>query len=433
MTTLLSNCAILSSTEDGSFEYIERGYLAVDGAVISYIGSQRPDGKFDREKDMTDKLLIPGLINSHTHTPMCLLRGVGSDLPLQNWLFDKVFPIEDRLTREDILAGSQLAIMEMISCGTTSFSDMYMEPEATIEAVESSGIKANICRPVQEFDPGERPEDNYRARESIELFDKYQGSFDGRLLIDFCVHAEYTCTEPEVKYYAEQCAVRGGKMHVHLSETKKEHMECIEKYGKTPAKWFADCGAFDFGAFAAHCVWVSDEDLELLRDKSVGVVHNPSSNMKLGSGFAPVHRMLDMGITVGLGTDGAASNNNLNMFEEMHLASIIHNGFTGDPTIMRPEQVLKMATVNGAVIQGRGDTGQLKVGMRADLAAIDLDKPHLYPVLDPLALICYSAQGSDVCMTMVDGRILYENGQFLTIDREQVMHNAKAAAERIYG
>ncbi len=432
MRRLFSNCGILSGG-DKEYEYIENGYLAIDGDTITYIGRSKPEGEFDQIKDMTDKLLIPGLVNTHTHSPMCLLRGVGSDLPLHEWLYDKVFPIEDRMTKEDILAGSQLAVLEMLSCGTTSFSDMYMEPEMTVDVVSKAGIKANICRPVQEFDSNERPEDNYRIRESLELFDSLNGSANDRIHIDFCVHAEYTCTEPVARYYAELCREHGGNMHIHLSETKKEHQECIEKYGKTPARWFSDAGMFDSKAMAAHCVWLTKDDMRLLKEKGVAVIHNPSSNMKLGSGFAPVQEMMDMGILLGLGTDGAASNNNLNMFEEMHLAAVLHNGYTGDPTIMRPEDVFRMATANGAKIQGRDNTGKLQVGMRADIAAINLDAPHLYPATDMLALICYSAQGSDVCMTMVDGQILYENGEFLTIDRERVMAEAKASVKRLYG
>jgi 5-methylthioadenosine/S-adenosylhomocysteine deaminase len=432
MKRLLKNCGIIATGEDG-FYSILNGYLGIDGDTIDYIGEEAPTEKYDEIKDMSGKLLIPGLINTHTHTPMCLLRGVGSDLSLQKWLFDTVFPIEDRLTGADCRIGSELAILEMLSTGTTSFTDMYMEPQETINAALKAGIKANICRPVQCFDSSELPEDNFRARQSVELFDKYNGAGDGKIKIDFCIHAEYTCTEDVTRYYSALCNERGGNMHIHLSETKKEHDECVEKYGKTPARWFSDLGAFDSHAFAAHCVWLTDEDMELFMEKNVAVVHNPTSNMKLGSGFAPVQKMLECGITVGLGTDGAASNNNLNMFEEMHLAAVIHNGFTGDPTIMNASTVLKMATASGAAIQQRTDTGELKVGKKADIVALDLNKPHLIPNLDPLALVCYSAQGSDVCMTMVDGKILYENGEFLTLDKERIYSETRAAIKRIYG
>jgi 5-methylthioadenosine/S-adenosylhomocysteine deaminase len=206
----------------------------------------------------------------------------------------------------------------------------------------------------------------------------------------------------------------------------------VEKYGKTPARWFYDLGTFDSPTFAAHCVWVTEEDMALMLEKGVSPVHNPTSNMKLGSGFAPVQRMLDLGLNVALGTDGAASNNNLNMLEELHLAAVLHNGYHRDPTILKPAQLLAMATRNGARLQGREDTGELAVGKKADIIALDLTKPHLYPNLDPLALTVYSAQGGDVAMTMVDGKVLYENGEFLTLDRERILHDAKAAVKRLY-
>lgn len=188
-------------------------------------------------------------------------------------------------------------------------------------------------------------------------------------------------------------------------------------------------GFFNVPCYAAHCVWVTEDDMDLMKEKDVSVVHNPSSNMKLGSGFAPIPRMVEKGLNLALGTDGSASNNNLNMFEELHLASIIHNGYTGDPTIMKPETTIKMATVNGSILQGRPDTGALEKGKKADIIALNLDAPHLVPDYDTLALVTYSAQGSDVCMTMVDGRILYEDGQYLTMDRERVFHDYRKSCE----
>ena len=222
-------------------------------------------------------------------------------------------------------------------------------------------------------------------------------------------------------------------MHIHLSETKSEHDTCIEKYGKTPAQWMNDLGVFDVPSAAAHCVWVTEEDRTLLRQKGVSVVHNPTSNMKLGSGFAPVPQLLTEGVNVALGTDGAASNNNLNMLEELHLAAILHNGYHRDAALLPAGQVLEMATVNGARLQGRDDTGTIEAGKRADIMAIDLSAPHLCPHLDTVGLAVYSAQAADVCMTMVDGRVLYENGEFLTLDKERVLYEARAAAKRLYG
>ena len=431
MKLLFAHGGILQTTDAG-FEYIPEGYLGVDGDTVDYIGAEKPASVYDETRDMAGAMLIPGLVNAHTHTPMTLLRGVGSGLPLQSWLFDAVFPIEDRLTPAMIRAGSELALLEMLSTGTTSFTDMYMEPGETAEAVLASGIKANICRPVQCFDPAEPVEENFRIRESLALYDKYHNAGNGRLKVDFCVHAEYTCTAPVVKYYAALVRERAGNLHIHMSETKKEHDECVAKYGVTPAGWFAGLGAFDSRAFAAHCVWVTQEDRALMKRYGVSAVHCPSSNMKLGSGFAPVRKLLDNGINVALGTDGAASNNNLNMLEELHLASLIHCGQAGDPTALRPAEALRMATVNGARAQGREDTGELRVGKKADIAAVSLAGPHMRPCLDPLALLTSSAQGSDVVMTVVDGRILYDHGRFTTLDPERIYRDVERAVRELY-
>lgn len=430
MKILFKNADILLKKD--SFTVLENSFLAVENDRIGYIGSEKPEGDFDEIKDMSGKLLMPGLINCHNHSPMVLLRGVGSDLPLQQWLFDTVFPIEDRLTADDIKAGSELALLEMISGGTVSFSDMYFEPETTIRAVAESGMKANITRPVQSFDPNETPDQSYRMKEAIGLYDKYNNSFDGRVLVDFCIHAEYTCTETIARAFIEKVNERNGNLHVHLSETKKEHDECVEKYGKTPAEWFDSLGGFDSSAFAAHCVWLTDSDMELFRRKNVSVVHNPTSNMKLASGFAPIQKMLDMGINVALGTDGASSNNNLDMLEEMHIASIIHNGYSLDATVMNADTVIKMATASGDEVQRRENCGEIKVGNKADIIAVSLDAPHMVPALDKKALITYSAQSSDVAMTMVDGKILYENGEYKTLDKERIYYDINRAVEKLY-
>lgn len=431
MKLLLKNCDILAADGDG-YRWLKSAYLGIDGSVIDYIGEIRPQADYDREKDMSGRLLAPGLINCHGHTAMTLLRGVGSDLPLQEWLFEKMMPIEDQFTARDIQVGNALALLEMISTGTTSYSDMYFHADTAAENAVAAGIKANLCRPNQCFNKEETYAQNTRAQESIQLFKACNGMADGRILIDFAIHAEYTNFPHIVEAYSADCKALGGRMHIHLSETKKEHDECVAKYGKTPARWFNDLGTFDSPTFAAHCVWVTEEDMALMKEKGVSPVHNPTSNMKLGSGFAPIPRMLELGLNVALGTDGAASNNNLNMMEEMHLAAVLHNGFTQDPTLMKPAQVLNMATRNGARLQGRGDTGALEVGKKADIIAIDLTRPHLFPNIDPLALMTYSAQGSDVVMTMVDGRILYENGEFLTLDADRILHAAKTCVDRLY-
>ncbi|MBR6531676.1 MAG: amidohydrolase [Clostridia bacterium] len=431
MKTLFKNADILIF-ENGIYNVLKSAFLCVDGDKISYIGKDEPTGTFDVTKDMTGKLLMSGFYNCHNHCPMVLLRGVGSDLPLNEWLFNKVFPIEDKLTADEIYAGTNLALLEMLAGGTVSFSDMYFEPQVTARAVADAGMKANLTRPVQSFDPNEEPKDSFRIAQSLELYNEWNKAENGRILIDFSIHAEYTCTEKIARAYIEECNKRNGLLHIHLSETVKEHNECKEKYGKTPTEWFNDLGAFDSRAFAAHCVTLEDSDMDIILRKGVNVVHNPTSNMKLGSGFARVPKMLDMGINVALATDGAASNNNLDMLEEIHLASVIHNGYMQDATVMNADTVIRMATLNGALLQGRNDCGELKVGNKADIIAIALDKPHMRPVIDEKALVTYSAQSSDVCMTMVDGKVLYENGEYKTLDKEKIYYDIEKAITKLY-
>ncbi len=431
MSILFEHCDILLRGEDGAYSTL-RGFLGVRGDTIDYIGAEKPAGEYAEHKEMKNKLLMPGLINCHSHSPMVLLRGIGSGLPLQEWLFDKVFPIEDRLVPEDIAAGTRLALLEMIAGGTTSFSDMYFFPAETVAAVAEAGVKANLNRCVQCFDENQTVEQNTQIPQSLALFEQYHNAENGRIRIDFSIHAEYTCKSHIVRAYSELCRERGGRMHIHLSETRKEVEECIVRHGVSPVQWFEDLGTLASPTAAAHCVAVSDEDIAIMKRRGVSVVHNPTSNLKLGSGFAPVRKFMDAGINLALGTDGAASNNNLDLFEEMHLAAIMHCGYHCDPTAVRAAEVLDMATVNGAKLQGRDDTGVLAVGKKADLIALDLDRPHLYPNFDTPALLTCAAHASDVCLTMVDGKVLYENGEYKTLDREKVLYEARAAVARLY-
>ncbi len=432
MKRLLAHADILA-WENERFVCLKNGYLGIDGDRIDYMGVEPPKAAYDEVQDMTHKLLLPGLVNGHTHTGMSLLRGLGSDLPLRTWLFDTVFPVEDRLTDEDLRIGMELSLLEMIASGTTSFTDMYMGAGYCAPAILASGMKANLCRPMQSFDPDEEPMTCRRMQEMLALYDEWNGVGDGRIAVDFSVHAEYTCTEKMVRAAAEEAHKRGAGMHIHLSETASEQQACVEKYGLTPAQWFDRLGAFDGRAYAAHCVWLTAEDRALLKERGVVAVHCPESNLKLGSGVADVPAMVEEGMTVALGTDGAASNNNLNLFEEMHLAALLHKGIRHDPTALPLQTVLKMATVNGARLQGRTDTGALAVGKKADVIAVDMDRPHLAPCIDPLSNLLYSAQAADVTMTMVDGKKIYENGIFLTLDRDRILFEARRAANRLLG
>ena len=430
MSLLLKHGDILVG-DPGLGQVIRGGFLGLEGDRIDYLGREEPEKTYDAVRDMSGCLLMPGLINCHTHSPMVLLRGVGSDLSLQDWLFGKILPIEERLTPDDILWGTRLALMEMLACGTTSFTDMYYFPHVTAQAVEECGMKANLCRPVDCQDPDLPGKDCVIARESIAFHRDFDGRAQGRLLVDFGIHSEYLSTPKLVEYYAGICKEEGGRIHLHLSETAREHEECKERYGKTPAAWFAQLGAFDSPVLAAHCVHCEEEDLALMAEKGACLVHNPTSNMKLGSGFAPVARALELGLDVAIGTDGAASNNNLNMLEEMHLASLIHKGYHQDPTLVTPGDILRMATIRGAKAQGRPDTGRLELGMKADLVAVSFEGPHMTPAPDPLPMLVYAAQGSDVCLTMVDGQILYDQGSYPTLDAQRIRHQVAACLKRL--
>lgn len=429
---LLFNCSALIDDGNNGFSYLDPAYIGISGDTISHLSGTRPEGVWE-EKDMRGALLIPGLINTHTHAAMTLLRGHGSGLPLDRWLNEAIFPIEDRMTSEDIAAGNALAQLEMLRTGTTSYSDMYFHEETAAALCAQSGMKVNLSRPITSFDPLESASESYRAKESAALFSEWNGKENGRILVDFSIHAEYTCQEKIAREYALMGKELGARMHIHLSETVREHAACRDKYGKTPSEWFLSLGVFDLPTAAAHCVTVEDSDISILLQHGVSAVHCPSSNLKLGSGFMPLPKLLKSGVNVGLGTDGTASNDNLNMFEEMHLAALIHNGFSSDPTAVSPSDVLNMATRNGARLQGRKDTGSLAVGKKADIVAVDMKKPHLIPSFDAVTTLLYSAQGSDVMMTMADGKVLYENGEYLTIDADKVYSDVRAALKRLYG
>ena len=435
MSILFKNCKLLlrqsaDPSEAPVYEVMD-GYLGVEGKTIDYIGPDRPAKRYDEEKDMGGSLLMPGLANAHGHAAMTLVRGVGSDLNLQDWLFGKIVPIEDRMTAEDVVAGTEYAILEMLACGTTVYADMYSFPVECAEAAAKAGIKANIPRPLICFDPEMEADDCDRIRETPAMFRAIDGMGDGRVLADFCMHSEYLTTEKTVRRYAEMCKEFGARMQVHLSETKKEHDECIARHGLTPMAYFEKLGVLDSPVYAAHCVWVTDEDLDIAARHGLIIAHNPTSNLKLGSGFAPIPEAMAKGIRIALGTDGCASNNNLNLWEEMHLTAILHKGHTGDPTMVTPAQVLDMATLNGCIAMGRKNSGVLAAGKDADIICVDLNALHMQPALDIPALLVYSAQGSDVKMTMVDGRILYENGEYYTLDKDRVIADFKKSCKRL--
>lgn len=419
------------SVVDDSFILRRDMYLVTNGSRIDYIGKEKPLNYEGEVYNGENKVVLPGFVNNHCHVPMTLLRGYGEGLPLHRWLTEKMFPFEAKLTGEDIYWGSLLGIAEMVKSGVVSFTDMYFEIELMAQAVSESGIKVNLSHGLSYNSKKPSIFELQGYKDTERMLDIASRDKTGRLKIDIGLHAEYTSRESLVREVAHYARERNLIVHTHLSETQGEHDNCKLKYGKTPAEYFAECGLFDQPTTAAHCVWVEDSDIEIIKSKGVVPVHCPSSNMKLGSGFAPIKQMIEAGIPVTIGTDGASSNNNLNMVEEIYLAAMINKGSTQDPEFMYPAQLLKLATINGARAQGREDCGSIKVGNKADFVVFDMDKPHLQPVFDELANILYSGQSDDICMTMIDGQIVYKDGEYKTIDIEKVMHQAVGIKERI--
>lgn len=422
MDTLFEH--VTAVTMQDASPVLEDAFVLVSGRKIVYAGTKEPVSFEGTRIQGRHKVLLPGLVNAHTHIPMTVLRGYADGYDLQTWLNDYIFPAEARLDERAVAAGTQLGLAEMIAAGTTSFSDMYYFCDQIAEAAAQAGIQANICRAVISFDRGYRFDTDPAGIELRSLKERWHGFDDGRIRIEASIHGEYTSHEGVWRAVADYAREHGLGMHVHVSETKMEHEACILRNGLTPAQTLNRAGVWDVRAQAAHCVWVSEEDLALFSEKKVTVVHNPVSNQKLASGFAPVPAMLSKGVNVALGTDGVASNNCHDLFGEMKSSALIHKAASLDPTVMPAYEVLKMATVNGNAAQGRSG-GRIEAGMDANLILLDFDKPHLVPCHNVISNLVFAARGSDVVLTMVQGNILYEYGTFKTIDLEKVLHEVR--------
>ena len=421
MKIILKNATLLPEYGYGS----RRVQVTVENKRITEISENMTDDRGDEQIDCQGNLLIPAFYNAHCHAAMTLFRGYGEDLPLQRWLEERIFPAEDRLTHRSVYVATKLAIAEMLKNGIASFSDMYMFEDAVADAVLETGIKASLSRSFVSFDPDADIRKDSRFEEFLQLARDYHHADDDRILVDMSLHAEYTNTPKTCKIVADYAKEHGFGMQIHLSETEKEHTECIARHGVTPTQFFLTAGVLDVPTTAAHCVWVSDEDIATLAQKKVSVAHNPVSNLKLGSGVMPLRRMLDAGVNVALGTDGVASNNRLNVLREMQTAAILHKGINRDPAITVASEMPALATKNGAIAQGRADCGRVEVGNRADLVLINRSALHNMPSYDDYAMLSYSADASDVLFTMVDGRILYRNGEYTAIDEERLRYEAQ--------
>ncbi|AKB27674.1 S-adenosylhomocysteine deaminase [Methanosarcina siciliae T4/M] len=422
---IIKNAYVLTMDPDSGD--LKNGTVVIEDGKITEIGEKTKESA-DTVIDAKGSVVMPGLANTHTHAAMTLFRGYADDLQLAEWLEKNIWPAESQLKAEDVYKGSLLACLEMIKSGTTSFADMYFYMDETAKAVEASGLRASLSHGLIELWNEEKGETD--LKEGKRFVRAWQGAADGRIKTMYGPHAPNTCSEEFLIKVKEEAHKDGAGLHIHVLETEAELNAMKERYGKCSVHLLEDIGFFGPDVLAAHCVWLSDGDIEILRQRGVNVSHNPISNMKLASGIAPVHKMLERGVNVTLGTDGCASNNNLDLFEEMKTAALLHKVSTGNPTALPARQVLEMATVNGAKALGT-ETGMLKVGRKADVIILDMKKPHLTPCFDVPSHLVYSAKGCDVRTTIVDGKVLMDNYRVLALDEEKVIEEARTAAEEL--
>lgn len=418
----------LAILPQGAEDVIQETSIYIEGDKIAAIGDVPEGFTEDKVIDGKDKLVIPGLINCHTHSYMSFMRNVADDLSFMDWLFGTIDPIEQQMTDEDTYWGANLAIIEMMKSGTTCFNDMQMNIHQTTRAVKESGMRAVICRGL--VGSGNDEAGQMRLRQAYEERDAARDC--DRLTFRLGPHAPYTCDNAFLKIVAEEAKKENMGIHVHLSESVSEIEQIQEKYGCTPIALAEKCGIFDVPAIAAHCVQVTEEDMDILVRKNVSVVTNPASNMKLGNGFAPIGRMLEKGINVCLGTDGAASNNCLNMFHELSLLTLIHKGTGKTPQCVSAKEGFRIATINGARALGlEKEIGSIEVGKKADLAILDLNTPSLTPRNNLIAGLSYSANGSEVDTVIINGQITMENRRILTMNEQLVYRKIQQIIERM--
>lgn len=418
---------------DENFDYREDMYVGTVLDKIIYISSEAPDESekalYGEVYDGRGKVLMPGFVNAHGHSPMSLMRGYGENLPLDRWLNELVFPFEDKLYNKAVYYGTLLSMAESIRYGIVSTSDMYFFTDHMVRAISTSGTKSNISRSVVATGP---IASNAGFKEMQDSIIAYHGFDEGKILVDTCLHAEYTNDDESVAAVIEESKKHNLIMQVHISETAGEVEGCKERHnGMTPVEYFDSMGMFDQPTNAAHCVWLTDNDVEILASKGVTVASNPISNLKLVSGICDVPKLYKAGVNVAIGTDSSTSNNSLDFFEELKMFATLGKIKSGDAAAMTPQQVLYSATRAGALAQGREDCGLVKVGYKADLIVVDADVPNMQPVHNMINNLVYSANGKDVVLTMVDGKVLYKDGEYTTIDVEETYREVEEARVKI--
>ncbi|MBR2100637.1 MAG: amidohydrolase [Eubacterium sp.] len=399
---------------------IEKTDVFVEGNKIVAIGNCSKEA--DEIYDLKGNLLMPSFKNAHTHSAMTFARSFADDLPLDKWLNEKIFPLEAKLETQDIYDLSALAFLEYLTSGISACFDMYYFPEAMAKASVDFGFRTVMCCAVNNF------------KESVEIledfYNKYN-NYDELVSYKLGFHAEYTTSKEIMQGIAALAEKYKAPVYVHSSETKFEVEGCKERYGKSPTKLFDELGLFNYGGAGFHSVWVDDEDLEIYKNRGVWAVINAGSNAKLASGIAPVSKMLDKGINLALGTDGPSSNNALDMFREMFLIEAMQKLSDKNAASTDPIEILKAATIGSAHCMGLDDCDVIDIGKKADLIVIDLHRPNMQPINNILKNLVYSGSKENVKMTMINGKILYENGKFLNADIDEIYKNAQKVIDRI--
>lgn len=421
MKIRLFNARVLTMAEN---EELFDGEVWVDGNRIIYVGKAKDSSEiaWDKQIDCYGNVLMPGFKNAHTHSGMTAFRSLCDDTNLQDWLNNDIFPREAKMTGEDCYWLTKLAILEYLTSGVTAIEDMYLTPETIAEACQEMGMRCELVSGLNKFGP------------TLEVLEERYNNLNGKYpLVGFKmgVHAEYTCDRELLENVAKLVHKYKSPLYVHMSETKSEVQECIDRYGMTPVAFFDSLGLFDYGGVIYHGVWTTIEDMAILKKRGIVVVSNPASNAKLASGIAPITEYLKRDIPVALGTDGPSSNNALDMFREMYLVTALAKLREMDPTVVPATEVLKMATVNGSKSLEHKDTDILAEGKLADIIMIDLMQPNMQPILNIPKNIVYSGSKSNVKMTMIDGKILYQDGQFLNAEVMEIYAKAAEIMERL--
>ncbi|MEJ3719960.1 amidohydrolase [Paenibacillus polymyxa] len=429
MSILIKNALILSMMENSKEPY--KGDILIKGQFIEEIGENlKSSDPALIVIDAKGMVAMPGLINTHNHTPMSLLRCFSDDLRLMDWLDNKMLPAENRMNEEDIYWGALLGIIEMIKSGTTAYADMYIQMDQIANAVAQSGIRASLTRGLVFFDDDR----GKRLQEGIDLVEKWHGKAEGRITTMMGPHAPFTCPPDKLQEVISVADKLEVPIHIHLAETIEEVQKIRIKYNRTPSEYLYDLGLFDnkHHVLLAHAIHLNDSDIQIIKNNLGGVAHNPMSNLKLGCGIADIKKYLDNGVNVGIGTDGPGSASSLDLFKEMKFAAGLQKVEYFDPTVLNAETTLTMATTGGArLLNIYNEVGTLEIGKKADIILVDINKPHLMPHHNIKSLLVYSAIGSDVNTSIIDGEIVMRDGKVLTIDEQEVLEQIAKRSKRI--